>query len=505
MPSLTNIISPPASPLLSLIGFSKKPSSSTTTINNSNHQPTNNNTPTNNTNNNNNNTNNTTSSCAKLAPNLELSDIADHDGFVSISPTSVESIPSSSDSPSSVLSSNSSLIGSGWLSSGGSNLMTPLTSWFQLSNITTPLTDNIKNVSDNIKTSTSNIRTFVTSTLKGALSLTSSSGSMKGKEGLGDFVFVEHDDTITQKPTTQESLIQISLNLYNLTEYSSTLSPLFYNDELLPIDEYKQFLIDYSEKINTFLLKYFKMEPNIGINSKNLLELYDLCSLITKDQQSKYSQNIEKCIQKLIFEIIAVDGTFNVHYEKDTKLYKKLKLFQNVLEPKHISLPNDFYKNEEAAWNECIHLLRKLNQYKTPYGKIYIVEKVFKRVSEICTQVDRAFSSDHLLSCLIYLVLKACPHNLNSDMWFLVTFCLDGIYRNEGSELDFLLTTMYCALEFWENVPAFDQTEQSDEKIFKSFIVDEQEKTKFRKAFKLARRKTQTLEKIIIENFTSKN
>ncbi|KAF0978530.1 hypothetical protein FDP41_002350 [Naegleria fowleri] len=407
--------------------------------------------------------------------------------------------------------------------------------WFN-HNLTTPISDNIKTA-----------KSFVSSSWKGVMSITNNvKESVNIRRVLEDFVQVgtnsrhsspAKNDSITSTHRDQDqNTFQIQISLTNLIDNVDTLSPLFYNDEFVSFDAYQEFLLDYSKKLNNFLTNYFKIQDNIGINSKKLLELYDMCVLITKEnaqtnKQKKYASDVDKCIQKWLFEVVAVDGTFNIHHVKDRQLYKKLKLFQNILTPKNLGLPNDFYKNSEA-WNECVHLLRKIGQYKTPYGKKIIIERIFRGISEVCSKIDEAFSSDHLLSCTIYLILKACPHNLHSDMWFLVTFCLDGIYENEGNEIfGFLLTNMYCALEFWDHVPSFNEdgptgfvniekkdslsacgsgnqgssnssTSTDEEIVFEKFrIDDEEEKAKFKKAFKMARRRTRTFEQMIIDNF----
>ncbi|KAG2392345.1 hypothetical protein C9374_012597 [Naegleria lovaniensis] len=406
--------------------------------------------------------------------------------------------------------------------------------WFN-HNLTTPITDNIKTA-----------KSFVSSSWKGVMSITNNvKESVNIRRVLEDFVQVgtnsRHSSPARNESTTaphrdhDQQSFQIQISLTNLIDNVDTLSPLFYNDEFVSFDAYQEFLLDYSKRLNNFMTNYFKIQDNIGINSKKLLELYDMCILITKEnsqtnKNKKYANDIDKCIQKWLFEIIAVDGTFNIHQYKDRQLYKKLKLFQNILEPKNLGLPDDFYKNSEA-WNECVHLLRKIGQYKTPYGKKIIIERIFRGISEVCSKIDKAFSSDHLLSCTIYLILKACPHNLHSDMWFLVTFCLDGIYEHEGNEIfGFLLTNTYCALEFWDNVPSFNEdgptgfvniekkdslsacssgsqgstsSASTDEEIvFEKFRVDdEEERAKFKKAFKMARRRTYIFEQMIIDNF----
>ena len=178
-----------------------------------------------------------------------------------------------------------------------------------------------------------------------------------------------------------------------------------------PIDIIKQLKI--KEKINTYF----------DIIKENLTKIKK--KMDAKKYEDLYKNNIRDYIMNKIYEKIYPPEP----HENDAEIYQKtMKL--SWVEPNLIVDKDYIYDN---ILPDILNEFDKLSEAKSPYKKLNCVKKVIQYVTNLIQfneRIDKVVGADDLHPVLNYILIKAHPFRIYTDVDFIKTFL------DEGGDMD---------------------------------------------------------------------
>ncbi|EFA77417.1 vacuolar sorting protein 9 domain-containing protein [Heterostelium album PN500] len=145
--------------------------------------------------------------------------------------------------------------------------------------------------------------------------------------------------------------------------------------------------------------------------------------------------------------------------EEDLKIYK-LILTLSFITPLHLDIQK-FVQSNGALIEKSMIELRKMNTYKTPRDKMICIYNSCKVIFRLLSSMNNTPSgADDFLPILIFVVLKANPPMLHSNIQYISTF------RNPSrmsTETGCYFTHLVSALTFIENIQPSDLTIEESE------------------------------------------
>lgn len=137
--------------------------------------------------------------------------------------------------------------------------------------------------------------------------------------------------------------------------------------------------------------------------------------------------------------------------EKDAALSARLAALGSFLTLAHLDIAENLH-------NEVSHILaqkelQKINQYKAPRDKMVCILNCCKVISNLLTHAreGQPYGADEFLPLLIFIVLKANPEDLHSNMLYISN------YRHPSrmaAEPGYFFTQLVSAVHFLENLQA---------------------------------------------------
>eukprot|EP00656_Telonema_subtile_P054116 TRINITY_DN7998_c0_g1_i3.p1 TRINITY_DN7998_c0_g1~~TRINITY_DN7998_c0_g1_i3.p1 ORF type:complete len:600 (-),score=192.71 TRINITY_DN7998_c0_g1_i3:74-1873(-) len=137
--------------------------------------------------------------------------------------------------------------------------------------------------------------------------------------------------------------------------------------------------------------------------------------------------------------------------EKDASLAARLGALGSFLTLEHLDIAENLH-------NEVSHILaqkelQKINQYKAPRDKMVCILNCCKVISNLLTHAreGQPYGADEFLPLLIFIVLKANPEDLHSNMQYITN------YRHPArmaAEPGYFFTQLVSAVHFLDNVEA---------------------------------------------------
>ncbi|KAL1921236.1 uncharacterized protein VTP21DRAFT_10952 [Calcarisporiella thermophila] len=134
--------------------------------------------------------------------------------------------------------------------------------------------------------------------------------------------------------------------------------------------------------------------------------------------------------------------------ERDEVLSQKIAIFRWINET-HLDIP--ITPHNESFLNFAVAELLKINHFKAPRDKLICILNCCKVIFGLIKHVEGDAGADKFLPILIYVVLKANPPQLISNVQFISRF------RNPEqlqSEAGYYLTNLMGAISFIENMDA---------------------------------------------------
>ncbi len=133
---------------------------------------------------------------------------------------------------------------------------------------------------------------------------------------------------------------------------------------------------------------------------------------------------------------------------RDSILEEKLKIWRWV-EGRHLDLPASFLQNGDAFVRLASEELLKINNFRAPRDKVICMLNCCKVIFGLLRQSKTEENADAFLPILIYIVLKAQPKNLVSNINYIQRFRSQD--RLSG-EVGYYLSSIQGAVGFIENI-----------------------------------------------------
>ena len=170
------------------------------------------------------------------------------------------------------------------------------------------------------------------------------------------------------------------------------------------------------------------------------------------DEWENTIEGLEKFVMSKVYE--AVFCPQEQDKEADVDMSKRIKSLCFV-EFRHLDISGpETGKEMTESWKLAMSELRKMDGYKAPRDKMVCLLNCCKVISQLLSDARRNADeklpgADEFLPALIYVVLKANPTNLKSNLEYIDCF------RNPDkmlSEPGYWYTNLYSAVTFIENV-----------------------------------------------------
>ncbi|KAL2611438.1 hypothetical protein R1flu_023130 [Riccia fluitans] len=138
--------------------------------------------------------------------------------------------------------------------------------------------------------------------------------------------------------------------------------------------------------------------------------------------------------------------------EIDEKLTEKMTILQEFIRPEHLDIPEN--SQNESSWLLAQKELQRINTYKSPRDKLVCILNCCRVINNLLVKASMASNdsppgADDFLPVLIYVVIKANPPQLHSNLQYIQR------YRHQGrlvSEAAYFFTNLVSAESFIENM-----------------------------------------------------
>ncbi|KAG6546621.1 hypothetical protein Mapa_011810 [Marchantia paleacea] len=138
--------------------------------------------------------------------------------------------------------------------------------------------------------------------------------------------------------------------------------------------------------------------------------------------------------------------------EIDQRLSEKMTILQEFIRPEHLDIPKN--SQNETSWLLAQKELQKINTYKAPRDKLVCILNCCRVINNLLVNVSMASNdnppgADDFLPVLIYVVIKANPPQLHSNLQYILR------YRHQGrlvSEAAYFYTNLVSAESFIRNL-----------------------------------------------------
>ncbi|KAH7439276.1 hypothetical protein KP509_04G053400 [Ceratopteris richardii] len=155
--------------------------------------------------------------------------------------------------------------------------------------------------------------------------------------------------------------------------------------------------------------------------------------------------------------------------EHDQRVYEKLRLLQQFIRPEHLDIPPKF--QNESSWLLAQKDIQRINTYKNPRDKLQCILSCSTVIMNVSLAADETPpGADEFLPVLIYVIIKANPPQLYSNLMFIQR------YRHHSrlvSEAAYFFTNLVSVESFIENLDAASLS--MDEKEFQKNMASAKE------------------------------
>jgi len=139
------------------------------------------------------------------------------------------------------------------------------------------------------------------------------------------------------------------------------------------------------------------------------------------------------------------------------------------LKPHHLNIPD--VSDDPQLWQQSVDTVNRLDTCHSPRDKMAVLAQAIKWMSKMLsvTTLD-SVDADTCLSALIYLIVKAKPQRIRSNLHFIETF-LDVVGENQ-----------YCYMQLEGALSYIDRTlSKFDKASFEKYMEEEKERERRRK------------------------
>jgi hypothetical protein len=231
--------------------------------------------------------------------------------------------------------------------------------------------------------------------------------------------------------------------------------------ELLPHEDYSTFL--------SHVEKYEKVSDLLPITSscdqiravQILTERYKTMmsrhrNVFNTGDAEKDARILGHCVEKYLFEATNLYEHVLIESKSDRRtneeVFARLQAFNSILKPQHLGLPDEMEQDE--IWNESVKLMRGINHFRTLFGKLGCMQASMKGIFQMKCFRREDLCTDLFLSAVIFLLARANPRNLHSNVNFVSKYGLESeLYAHcQINETGFMFTNFQCAYMFWKDL-----------------------------------------------------
>ncbi|XP_001635384.2 rab5 GDP/GTP exchange factor isoform X2 [Nematostella vectensis] len=164
--------------------------------------------------------------------------------------------------------------------------------------------------------------------------------------------------------------------------------------------------------------------------------------------------NIEKYIMTKLYRVVFCPASTDDE-TKDLELQRKIRSFHWIT-PQHLDAAIDeSIEQVQELIEHTQHDIIEINTRKAPQDKLGLIlrccKKIFK-IIHLSTPSGGAVSADDFLPCLIYIVLKANPTMLHSNIQYISRFCNPN--KLMSGEAGYYFTNLCCVVSFIDKLDA---------------------------------------------------
>ncbi|KAI5071591.1 hypothetical protein GOP47_0013842 [Adiantum capillus-veneris] len=215
---------------------------------------------------------------------------------------------------------------------------------------------------------------------------------------------------------------------------------------------------DLVRSIKSFIIELSSRPPNPEIDSKSVQEFmatmegtfkgHPLWAGATQEELENAGEGLEKYLMTKLYSRTFASVPEEV--EHDQRVYEKMHLLQQFIRPEHLDIPPKF--QNETSWLLAQKDIQKINTYKNPRDKIQCILSCSTVILNVSMAADEnPPGADEFLPVLIYVIIKANPPQLYSNLLFIQR------YRHQSrlvSEAAYFFTNLVSAESFIGNLDA---------------------------------------------------
>ncbi|KAI7906573.1 uncharacterized protein BX663DRAFT_496977 [Cokeromyces recurvatus] len=173
----------------------------------------------------------------------------------------------------------------------------------------------------------------------------------------------------------------------------------------------------------------------------------DVWKDMSEQEFGNAKEGMEKLVMNRLYHVTFCPNTTD-DKERDEILQQKINIFRWVRE-KHLDIPETEYNESFLTFAESEIL--KMNNYKSPRDKLICILNCCKVIFGLIKHVEGDAGADKFLPILIYVVIRANPPKLVSNVQYIYRF------RNPEqlqAEAGYYLTNLMGAISFIETMEA---------------------------------------------------
>ncbi|KAL9558347.1 hypothetical protein PS6_001313 [Mucor atramentarius] len=192
---------------------------------------------------------------------------------------------------------------------------------------------------------------------------------------------------------------------------------------------------------------------------------------ISEKEFENAKEGMEKLVMNRLYNVTFSPSTMD-DKEKDEILHHKINIFRWIRE-KHLDIPMTDDNDSFLTFAESE--LLKMNNYKAPRDKLICILNCCKVIFGLMKHMEGDEGADVFLPLLIYVVIRANPPKLISNVQYISRFRNPDHLRSEAG---YYLTNLMGAIEFIETMDVNSLSvsqEEFDENIEKTMAELDQE------------------------------
>eukprot|EP00658_Telonema_sp_P-2_P031377 TRINITY_DN2348_c0_g1_i2.p1 TRINITY_DN2348_c0_g1~~TRINITY_DN2348_c0_g1_i2.p1 ORF type:complete len:488 (+),score=119.52 TRINITY_DN2348_c0_g1_i2:88-1551(+) len=255
-------------------------------------------------------------------------------------------------------------------------------------------------------------------------------------------------------PANETAMVQADSSLKESAVADAAKITLTYRDFLEKLRQ--PAAADIVNNMKVFIENFQKRPPQEDLHlsvrafldqMEGVLQRHPLWEGASQEEFENAREGLEKLLMTRIHSrAFKPDASYS---RRDEELSARLALLGSFVTLEHLDIAENLH-------NEVSHILaqkelQKIVQYKAPRDKMVCILNCCKVISNLLTHAreGQPYGADEFLPLLIYIVLKANPDDLHSNMQYITN------YRHPSrmaSEPGYFFTQLVSAVHFLENV-----------------------------------------------------